>query len=197
MTQEEIDALEAQKNAENPPQEGDGTNNGGDSKTPTVEELQKQLEKERKDRQAANQEAQKHRKELKELKDEKAKREEAEMSELEKAQNRIKQLEEQNQLALKQAREAMIMSTATKLGFVDPSDAVRLIDHQQLEDGAKAEDLLKELAKSKPYLTSKPEVKAPGGDRLNPGDTSKNTEDKEKRERASTLFPAINRLARR
>jgi hypothetical protein len=92
-------------------------------------------------------------------------RQQANLSEMEKAQQRIAELEREK-TALETQRQELrvreaIVGTASRLGFTDPADAIRLLDVASLEyadDGTPkdVEQALKALLAAKPYL-------APGG----------------------------------
>ena len=161
----------------------------------SIEQLQAQLARERKDRQEANKEAQKLRQRANSLEEEARKRQEAEMSELEKTQARLKESETRNAEISQEAQNTRIMLAASRLGFQDPKDAVALINRSALTEGeANLDDLLKEVIKTKPYL-AKGESKLPerqGG--LNPGGGVDQAQEKETTDRAKRAFPTIRRL---
>lgn len=112
--------------------------------------------------------------------------EQAQMSELEKAQTiateaaeRASQLE--NQLQAERVRNAVVL-TATEMSFLDPSDALNLIDLQTLnfdeETGRPStksvKGALERLANAKPYLVgSKQPGSADGGARGEPGELTR------------------------
>ena len=103
------------------------------------------------------------------------KRMEKEMSELEKAQAKALEFEKKAQAAeaSRQAaeRQAKIISTASRMNFADPADAVALVGDA---DADAVEDLLKKLADQKPYLLQTDKKKRPPTlDPNNPGPVEK------------------------
>lgn len=98
-----------------------------------------------------------------------------------KEQERWKELAEQREAELATLRTNMrsatinnaVVAEAAKLGFADPSDAMRMLDASSLsvaEDGSVAgvSDLLKALADSKPYLLAQTQTATPKTPSLNP-----------------------------
>lgn len=85
---------------------------------------------------------------------------------------------------------AELKSEAVRLGFTDPTDAIRLIDRDKLEvkDGevTNAETLLKALAKAKPYLLKAAESSPPSG--RNPHGGGEQAQDKERKNELSKRF---------
>lgn len=129
--------------------------------TPTVAELQAQIERERAERQAANKEAQQMRAKLKALEDAEAKRTEATLSEQEKAIKRAEAAEARAQELEARHREITVRSAvqaaATQAGIIDPDAAYRLIDAGKItiDDSGNVNgvtEAVKALVESKPYL---------------------------------------------
>jgi hypothetical protein len=85
---------------------------------------------------------------------------------------------------------AELKSEAVRLGFTDPTDAIKLIDRSQLDvkDGevTNADTLLKALAKAKPYLLKTAEPSPPGG--RNPHGGGEQAQDKERKSELSKRF---------
>lgn len=160
----------------------------------TTEQLREMVEKERRERQNANKEAQELRRRATSAEADLKKRQEAEMTELEKAQARAKELEDQLTQSNRQNQDARIMVTASKLGFNDPTDAIALINRTDLAaDEKNLESLLKDVLKAKPYL-GKAKGTLPGTSPLNPGDGTQALDEKQKQEKAVSMFPTIGRL---
>jgi hypothetical protein len=195
MTPEEIAAQEAEKAKQAEEEAKAAQEAEAKKKTPqTVEELQAQLEKERKERQEANAEAQKHRQALRKYEEDEKKRQEADMSELEKAQAKIAELSEQNTANAAKALNSAIMSMAVTLGFNDPNDAVAMIDRASIDaEQGNIKQLLEKVVKEKPYL-----VKAESGlpkqtQEKNPAEEITRKLNKETATRMTGLFPALKR----
>lgn len=125
-------------------------------------------------------EAMKMQKRLTELEEKEKKLKEAELTEMQKLQTQLSELQgsyAQLESALTIERlQRQIVTAATKLGFIDPDDAYHFIDPAdvEVEEGRakNIEDLLKDIAKKKPYLVkSQEEKKTPGSpqkDKLRP-----------------------------
>lgn len=120
----------------------------------------------------ANAEAAKHRKELATTRKKLEGFEQAQLSETEKLQKRIQELEgtlqtkDRELLTIK--TQAAVSTVAAKLNFVNPTLAHRLIDPSSVtydDDGkpTNVEALLKEIAKSDPYLVGRRAVDAGQG----------------------------------
>lgn len=101
------------------------------------------------------------RKRLKELEDQQKARADADLSESERLTKRASDLERQlaeRDQALQEHRvRSSTVGTAARLGFADPEDAMRLLNHANLEFDAEGnptnvEQQLASLAKAKPYL---------------------------------------------
>lgn len=79
-------------------------------------------------------------------------------TELEKLTERITTLEREKADLEKQGKQERIRSatvrTAAKLGFADPEDAYALLNGDVADDGSNVEELLGQLLKAKPYLSS-------------------------------------------
>lgn len=109
----------------------------------------------------ARQEAARYRNERNQYRDQVSQFQQANMTEQERAQARIRELEQQvsaQQTAAQEARlEASVTATANRLGFRNPGLAVNLLNRQAVEfdaDGkpTNVEALLAEIAKAEPYL---------------------------------------------
>ena len=90
----------------------------------------------------------------KELDDLKAKLEADKLSETEKLQKQITDTQKALDAALAEAQSlklsTQVATTAAKLGFADPDDAIKFLG--KLGDDADVDNLLKQLLKDKPYL---------------------------------------------
>lgn len=161
----------------------------------SLDEAKSRVSKEITDRQAANREAQNLRARVKELEAADKKRVEDGLSELEKANKRALDLEVENFKISQTAQNTRIEMAASKLGFHNPSDAVLLINKEDLTDDEKnLETLLKTLIKERSYL-----VKPSGGlpnrqTGNNPGGNVELESSKQDREKATKFFPSIGRL---
>lgn len=133
----------------------------GDGKTP--EQLRAELASANARIGVLNKESTERRKKLEKYESDEKKRGEAGMSEIEKANNRLAELEsgiQQRDAALRTTRiQTAVERTASKLKFRDPEDAYTMLLPKQAdieidENGVVkgVEELLKQLAKSKPYL---------------------------------------------
>jgi len=110
------------------------------------------------------------RKRLKDLEAAKAKTDEAELSEQQRLEKKVADLERQIADQTRDSQDKAVryatVTSAAKLGFADPEDAYRLLDHTALEfdeDGSprNVADQLAALAKTKPYLLSTRSVGSP------------------------------------
>lgn len=140
----------------------------------TLEEYQAKLEESQKALKAANRESAERRKQLDALAKAEEDRKTAEMTELQKLQQKTEQLEKEKKASEDRLIQTLIRSAivekASALNFVDPSDAVALLDKSKLtvDDEGKVDgldDALKELLKAKPHLVKR----APGLGPTNPG----------------------------
>lgn len=134
-----------------------GGQDGGDS----GEDLKAELDRARKALAAANKEAADRRKKLEAFERAEQERQQAQLSETERLKQQLAEAESKAATATAAANErllrAAVLAEASKLGFVDPSDAWRMLDRDGLgidEDGEAtgASEALKALAKAKPYL---------------------------------------------
>ncbi len=100
-------------------------------------------------------------------------RESAGLPELERERKRAEQLEKRAAEAEKRAeeternlsraqRERWAAQAASALNFVDPDDAARYLDLDDIEDADQAERAVKRVAKAKPHLLRGEEPKLPG-----------------------------------
>lgn len=97
------------------------------------------------------------RRRLKELEDADKARKDAELSETDRLTARVTEMEAAAQASRDRILRLATVGVASRLGFTDPEDAVRLIDTASLEVGddgtpANADAVLAALAKAKPYL---------------------------------------------
>ena len=144
------------------PEMGNGTETPAAAQMPTdPADLQAELDRVRKALADANKEAAARRKKLEALEKAEADRQQAQMSELEKAQARVAELEQRAAQAEADRKAALIraavIARAQAHGFREPDDALRFLDTSAVEiaeDGqvANVDEVLKKLAKSKPYL---------------------------------------------
>lgn len=127
----------------------------------TPEQLQAKLDDANKALKAANKESADRRKRLEELEKAETDRQAASLSETEKLQKQVADAEARAKTAQAQANErlirAEIVAKAATLKFADPADAFALIDRSKItvSDSGEvegADELLKELAKAKPYM---------------------------------------------
>lgn len=134
-----------------------------EEKTPSIAEMQAEVETMRKALKEATKEAVDRKKRLADLEAEENKRKEAELSEVQKLQ---KQLADAKAAAEAREKEvealrlrSAVESAATKLAFLNPADAYLLADLSGVEmtaDGKATgvEDALKSLLKERPYLAN-------------------------------------------
>jgi len=115
------------------------------------------------EREEAVREARNLRTRLKAFEDAKKTADEAKLSDAERIASRQQALESENTDLKRQLREERtrnrIVGAAQRLGFADPSDAFRLIDHSTLEyddagEPRHVDKTLSDLLKAKPYLAS-------------------------------------------
>lgn len=135
----------------------------GSEDTLTKEQLLKMVKQ-------ANSEAAQRKRELRAAQTKISEWEQSQLSEKEKLEARLKALEEENNTLKTSQQKALmrseITSAATKLGFLNPSVAHRLVDEDKIkldEDSGKvlnAEALLNELVKTDPYLVGRGSVDA-------------------------------------
>jgi hypothetical protein len=163
----------------------------------TPEQMKARLEKEISERQKANREAQTLRTRATTAEAKVKEYDTANMTELQKAQARVKELEEQSGTATTQVLNGKIIAAAAKAGFTDPNDAVALINRDELaDDHGNIEDLLKKVLKDKPYLKGSVKTTTPAGGGGNPADQVTEAETKQKVEKATSQFSTIGRLAK-
>lgn len=147
--------------------EGGTDSNGG---TPSPEEIKAELERTRAALKAANKEAAERRKKLDDIEAQATARKEQELTEAQKAAARAEKAEQALQALNDRHRKTTINSAirlaARNAGFVDPEDAVLLVDRSGLDiddndnvDGV--ETAIKALAKTKPHLLATPKPTAP------------------------------------
>lgn len=156
-----------------PPAAGDPPPAPKPENTETPEQLKAKLEESQRALKAANKEAADRRKRLEELEKAEADRQAASLSETEKLQKQLADANAKAAQAQTQANErlirAEIVAKAAVMKFADPADAYALIDRSKItvNDAGEiegADELLKDLAKAKPYMLAKA---APGA--LNTG----------------------------
>jgi predicted nuclease with TOPRIM domain len=134
-----------------------------------------------------------HRLKLKDLEASEARRREADMSETEKAQARIKELEEQSSALQRKAQDSEIRAHAAALKFADPSDGVAFIERELIEDdGRNIPELLSAVLKAKPYL-SKDAKAIPSTSAANPGGGAEKASEKAREEELRKAFPTLGR----
>jgi hypothetical protein len=154
-------------------QEQDGGQDGGDS---GGEDLKAELDRARKALGAANKEAADRRKKLEAFEKAEQERQQAQLSAEERLKQQLAEAQAQAQAVTAAANErlvrAAVLAEASKLAFVDPSDAWRMLDRDGLAVGDDGEvtgaaEALKALAKAKPYLVKAATAAAPSidGDR--------------------------------
>ena len=134
---------------------GETPNTSVTGETPvTIEAALKELESYKKALAKANNESKEHRLKANELDKLKAEIEAAKLSETEKLQKQIADLQKAHDAALAEAQSlklsTQVATTAAKLGFADPDDAIKFLG--KLGDDADVDNLLKQLLKDKPYL---------------------------------------------
>lgn len=136
------------------------------------------------------QESKKYRLQARQATDELRKYQEKEMSEVERANSRAEQAEkrasELEALLARRTVEQRVSSVASTLHFIDPDDAVRLLDLDDLsedDDGLPTKKAirgqLQSIVKSKPYLVQDPgsaDGGSPGGNPLAPGKQDERTQ---------------------
>jgi hypothetical protein len=131
---------------------------GAENESSTVDVAQVTREREE-----ARREAQSLRNRLKAFEDAKKAADDAKLSDAERSAARQTELETENSDLKRQLREERtrnrIVGAAQRLGYADPSDAFRLIDHSTLEyddagEPRHVDKLLGDLLKTKPYLAS-------------------------------------------
>jgi multidrug efflux pump subunit AcrA (membrane-fusion protein) len=127
----------------------------------TTADPQEELAKLRAALKKANKEAAERRKLLEQYEAERKQKEEAELSELDKLRRQLEQEQKRREEAERRARErllkAEVQAHATRLNFLDPGDAWRLLDLSDIDYDENGEPLgiaekLQVLAKEKPYL---------------------------------------------
>lgn len=138
------------------------------------EEIQAELEDTRAALKKANKEAADRRKRLDALEAAEQKRKDAELSEVERLQAQVDAAKSSAEAATAAANErlmrASVLAEASKLEFLDPSDAWRMVDRDGLSIGDDGEvtgavDALKALVKAKPYLIRQKQSHDINGDR--------------------------------
>jgi hypothetical protein len=97
------------------------------------------------------------------------------LTETERLTKQIADLQKAHDQAVAQAQQlkqaASVASTAARLGFADPDDAIRFLDASEIDANASnIESLLKDLLKSKPYLAGT--QRASSGGATNPSRAS-------------------------
>lgn len=134
---------------------------GGQEGGEPAEDLKAELDRARKALAAANKEAADRRKKLEAFEKAEADRKAAELSEVERLQQQVAEAQLRADAVTAAANErllkAAVLMEASKLAFVDPSDAWRMLDRDGLAVGDDGEvtgaaEALKALAKAKPYL---------------------------------------------
>lgn len=132
--------------------------------------------------------------------------EEQSKTELEKEKSRAERLEQENSEIKEKANQKLINAElkvfAAQFGFVDPQDAVALVDRAEIqvsEEGvvSGAKEAIEALAKSKPHLTGK-QKNTQGGGSFNSGDTGGGLSEEEigaklAEERAKRLNPEVGK----
>lgn len=162
-------------NGSTPPVETTTTAGTGETPATTTtssDDTQRQLDELRAALKKANAEAASHRHKANELDRLKAETEAAKLSETEKLQKKLAELQSQHDNVTRQSQERIInyevRLQAATMGIVDPDAAAKLLDWSAIEyndDGSPTniDDLLKKLAKAKPYLVGKPAAPTSGG----------------------------------
>lgn len=188
---------EEEKPDEGKPQEGKKEGEeAGAPKTEEVEEVPKgqdAAEYWKKKAQENAREAQKLRGERKELTEKVKTFEDEKKTDLEKAQEKAAEAEKKAAEAEARARSASIESKAARMGFKDPDDAVKLLDHSKIEEGGtNIEALLKELLTAKPHLKGEKST-LPNGEGGNPAGGTEAAGEKAKKEAVLKQMPWLAR----
>lgn len=78
------------------------------------------------------------------------------------AQEAEQRAEQTEHKATRMQRERMVSQAASKLNFIDPDDAARYVDLDDIEDADQAERAVKRVAKAKQHLVKSDDPKLPG-----------------------------------
>lgn len=151
-----------------------GTDETSGTKLPqSIDDALKQIESLQAALKAANKESASHRHKLKGFEDAEAQRQQAQMSEQEKLQKQLADLQAQHDEAVRMLEEdrnyATLERTGRTLGITDPTaldDAVNLALIKlatEEDESAKPEDVMKDVIKARPWLTSRQAQAAAGG----------------------------------
>jgi len=181
-------------------QDPNASNNGGtgqDSKTGSItdleqaksviEELRKENAKHRKEGGTFKSELEKAQAKLKEIED-------ANLSESEKLKKQVQELLAKDAESNRRLVDSKILVAASKAGFADPQDAIALIDRSALGENEKdLEEAIKAVLKSKPYLAKATDGggQGAGTNTGNPAGGAGAQLDQQKISRARLLFPSI------
>lgn len=144
---------------------------------PETGDLRAELERVRIALAEANKEAATRRKKLEAYEKAEAERKQAEMTEIERAQAAVKEMQQRVEAAQQERNgvilRSAIIAEASRLGFLDPQDAQRMLDADAvtIEAGQVqgVEAALKTLAEAKPYLLRQDPSKGPAFTPTNPG----------------------------